>query len=144
MNKLITLSTLILCVFNSFGQDLTCSDFKEGTFFSNPREDMPIEYKVIREGNSQIEIITADPQNLLGEDFAKTQYQIVEWINDCTYRLTYDVTKMDLTDYQKLINESGGPVTEITKIENDYYFYKSTLKIGDQTQTMEGKMCMKK
>ncbi len=144
MKKIISLPFLILFAFNACGQNLNCSDLKEGTFYTTPREDMQIEYTVIREGNSQIEIITADPQNILGEDFAKTQYQIIEWINECSYRLTYDVSKMNLTDYQKLINESGGPITEITKIENNCFFYRSTLTIGDQTQTMEGKMCSKK
>lgn len=81
---------------------------------------------------------------MLGEDFVKTQYQIIEWIDECSYRLTYDDKKMNLTDYQNFLNDNGGTVNEITKIEDGYIFYKSTLSIGDEIQTMEVKLCTKK
>lgn len=51
---------------------------------------------------------------------------------------------MNLTDYQKFLNDNGGTVTEFTKTEDGCIFYKSTLTIEDQIQQMEGKMCVKK
>jgi len=144
MKKIILLSILTFSMLDTFGQNLPCSDFRDGTFYSPPSESMPIGWDVIREGNSQIETVTDDPQKLLGEDFVKTQYQIIEWIDECSYRLTYDDKKMNLTAYQKFLNDNGGTVNEITKIEDGCFFYKSTLSIGDEIQTMEGKMCTKK
>ena len=69
------------------------------------------------------------------------QYGIITWIDDCTYRLTYDESKAELTDTQKLINSLGGVLTEMTKIEENCFYYKSTLKYEGGEQITIGKLC---
>ncbi|AFL80093.1 hypothetical protein Aeqsu_0583 [Aequorivita sublithincola DSM 14238] len=61
----------LLLSLGSFSQELTCLDFKNGTFYVPADNEIPIDFKIIREGNKQIEIVQ-DPENKLGEDFDKT------------------------------------------------------------------------
>lgn len=128
---------------NSSAQELTCSDFKNGTYFVAADDIVPLGYKIIREGNSQIEIVN-DPENKLGEDFSKTSYEIIEWIDDCTYRLKYDESKMKLSEYQQFLNDNNGVLTEVIGIEENCFFVKSTLDIDGKTQRIDSKICLNK
>ncbi|WGF93915.1 hypothetical protein [Aequorivita marisscotiae] len=139
--KIVILIISLLISFCSFSQDLTCSDFKNGTFYVDPDEYIPVGYKIIREGTSQIEIVQ-DPENKLGEDFNKTSYEIIEWIDDCTYRLKYDETKMKLSDYQQFLNDNNGILTELIKIDGKCMYIKSTLNVNGEIQRIDSKMCL--
>ncbi len=133
MKKTILL-LLIFMGLSSCAQELTCKDFREGTFIV-PRElkhDIP--YKIVRKGNTQTEIVS-DPE------FKQTSYIILEWIDDCSYKSTYDVKKMELTDYQKFINENGGILTELIKINGKCFHFKSTLTVDGKTERIDGKLC---
>ena len=119
---------------NSCAQNLTCADFKEGTFIvpGEVKEDIP--YKIVRNGNFQTEIVS-DPE------YKQTSYILLDWIDDCSYKSTYDVTKMELTDYQKFINKNGGILTELIKIDGKCFYFKSTLKADGKTERIDGKLC---
>jgi hypothetical protein len=97
----IILTLILLIGLNSNAQELTCSDFKEGTFYipeteidskntadiESDENDTEIEkYIVIRKGNTQTEWT-----NGIGN--GNPDYELIEWIDDCTYRLTYDDSK---------------------------------------------------
>ena len=141
MKKLIVLSFFLtsLC---SFGQDLSCEDFKEGTFVAKMTEPIQADWKIVREGNSQTEFPSKLPDELKETDFPMDpQHGIIEWIDDCTYRLTYDSTKSELTDMQKMVNSLGGFINEMIKIEGNCFYYKSTLKYEGGQQSIEGKFC---
>ncbi len=47
---------MILIGFNIYSQKLKCKDFKQGTFIIPNDKTLPISFKIIRNGNSQIEI----------------------------------------------------------------------------------------
>ncbi|WP_127021976.1 hypothetical protein [Flagellimonas beolgyonensis] len=141
MKKLL-IFPLFLSALISFGQELSCDDFKEGEFISSMTEPVKIEWKIVREGSSQIEIPGVLPDELKGTDFPMNpRYGIIEWIDDCTYKLTYDSTKSELTDMQKMVNQLGGFINEMVKIEGNCFFYKSTLKYNGGEQSIEGKFC---
>ncbi|TBV25152.1 hypothetical protein DMZ43_12635 [Meridianimaribacter sp. CL38] len=125
---------IVFLSINSFSQNLTCKDFKEGTFFVPSDSETLVSYKIIRNGNSQVEIVT-DPE------FEQTIYVIIEWIDDCSYRSFYDTEKMTLNDYQKFINENGGILTELKEIKGKCFFFKSTLSANDDIQVINGKFC---
>jgi len=124
-----------------YAQDLQYSDFKNRNFYVEEDEFLPLGYKIIREGNSQVEIVQ-DPENKLGSDFTKTSYEIIEWIDNCTYRLKYDKTKMQLSEYQQFLNDNNGVLTELLKIEGKCFFVKSTLNVNGEIQRIDSKMCL--
>lgn len=138
-------TTILITIFLLIGikinaQELTCSDFKNGNFYVPAENETILPYKIIRNGNQQTEIVE-DPENILGTDFNKTAYEIIEWIDDCTYRLKYDESKMELTEYQKFLNDNNGVLNELIKIEGKCFYFKSTLNVNGETQQMTGKIC---
>lgn len=134
--------TFIMAAMVSFSQDLTCEDFREGIFIADTREVKGLKWKVIRKGNQQIEQAIEIPETLEKENYTKeVLYEIIEWIDDCTYSLKYDDSKFELNAYQKFINDNGGVINQITKIEGNCFYYVSTLKVNGQEQIIEGKLC---
>lgn len=133
--------TLSIIGLSSYAQKLTCSDFKIGQFYIpetkemekytivendsisefTPERDSSIKkYIVIREKNTQIEW-----KNGIGN--GNPDYEIIEWIDDCTYRLTYDSSESELDEDKKWINESNGIVVSKLKIEKKCLFYRATM-----------------
>jgi len=133
--------TLSIIGLSSYAQKLTCSDFKIGQFYIpetkemekytivendsisefTPERDSSIKkYIVIREKNTQIEW-----KNGIGN--GNPAYEIIEWIDDCTYRLTYDSSESELDEDKKWINESNGIVVSKLKIEKKCLFYRATM-----------------
>lgn len=134
------LFSVLLIGLTTSAQELTCSDFKNGNFFVPADNQTILAYKIIRNGNQQTEIVE-DPENILGTDFNKTAYEIIEWIDDCTYRLKYDESKMELSEYEKFLNDNNGVLNEMVKIEGKCFYFKSTLNVNGKTQSMTGKIC---
>ncbi|MEY8870754.1 hypothetical protein AB9K24_14700 [Meridianimaribacter flavus] len=133
---------IILFGVKGFGQKFTCEDLKEGTFKTKTIEPEKIELEIIRKGNEQIEIIKEIPEKYRDLGYPTDPHYVkIEWIDDCSYRAKYDSSKAELTESQKFINSVGGILTEIIKIEENCFYYKSTMKIGEQEQITEGKMC---
>lgn len=131
--SLLGLSTLI-------AQDYTCKDFKEGAFFITAG-DIILENVVIhRTGSTQIETAYTFENNVQKKSNDETIGKI-QWIDDCTYMLVYDESKMTLSSTQKLINEGGGIVVELMKIEGHCFYFKSTSKINGEEYIIEDKMC---
>ena len=119
---------------------MACSDFKNGNFYVPADKETLLPYKIIRNGNHQTEIVE-DSENILGADFNKISYEIIEWIDDCTYRLKYDDSKMELTEYQKFMNDNDGILNELVKIEGKCFYFKSTLSVNGIKHQMTGKIC---
>ncbi|MCK0125770.1 hypothetical protein MWU76_15370 [Gelidibacter sp. F2691] len=121
-------------------QELTCADFREGSFYVPADDETLLSYTITRTGTQHIETVE-DPNNLLGADFNKTAYAIIEWIDACTYRLTYDGKQMALSDYQKDINQKNGFLVSLETIEGPCFYFKSALSDQDQEQIIKGKLC---
>jgi len=121
-------------------QELTCADFREGSFYVPADDETLLSYTITRTGTRQIETVE-DPNNLLGADFNKTAYAVIEWIDACTYRLTYDGKQMALSDYQKDINQKNGFLVSLEIIEGPCFYFKSILSDQDQEQIIKGKLC---
>lgn len=144
----IMLTLILLIGLTSNAQELTCSDFKEGTFYipsteieskteiENKENNAETEkYIVIRKGNTQTEWTN-------GVGNGNPDYEIIEWIDDCTYRLTYDDSKYELDAEKKWINDNNGIVVKKTKIIDNCLIYVSTLTMNDgQKISQNGKIC---
>ena len=137
---------VIISVFSIdlYGQDLNCEDFKNGTFKAIIKAPFKMEWEIIRKGDTQTELIEKQPDYNFDMELPKKQYGLIEWIDDCTYILRYDETKIALTDQQKLVNAANGVLTELIKIEGNCFWYKATLEYQGQTQRIEGKLCKEK
>ncbi len=109
MKKL--LLTICLIGLTSCAQELTCKDFKTGKFhipnneelreytisfkdsvmkYSPERDSIVSKYVVVRTENNQVEW-----EN--GVNNGTPSYEIIEWINDCSYRLYFDSSKKVVT-----------------------------------------------
>ncbi|UOB16823.1 hypothetical protein [Abyssalbus ytuae] len=150
------LFTILLLGFYTRAQELTCSDFKIGQFYipeiketakytiiSNdsisefiPKKDPAIKkYIVIREEKTQVEW-----KNGIGN--GSPEHEIIEWIDDCTYRLTFDSSISELDEEKKWINDNNGIVVSKIKIEGNCMYYTATMttKIG-QKISQNGIIC---
>lgn len=131
---------LVFCVsfffiLNLHAQDLTCKDFKEGTFITGYSEEQVPLYKLIRRGGSQTEKVKGI------RDYKTDLYGKLEWVDDCTYRLYYDGSKMPLSKFHQFFNDNGGAVTKMVKIEGRCLYYESTLTTNEEAITITGKLC---
>ncbi|GHC66740.1 hypothetical protein GCM10008083_34270 [Ulvibacter litoralis] len=129
---------LILIAFltgvNSFAQDLKCSDFKVGTFYIPSDEELDVSFLIKRNGNTQVEYLNHNEDN-------DGYYETLEWIDDCTYRMKYDESKMILNDIQKDRNSRNGILIEKVKIEGNCMIYKATGDVNGEMMEMFGKIC---
>jgi hypothetical protein len=48
---------------------------------------------------------------------------------------------MELTEYQKFLNDNNGVLNKLIKIEGKCFYFKSTLSVNGETQQMTGKIC---
>ncbi|MEC4049637.1 hypothetical protein OX284_009375 [Flavobacterium sp. SUN046] len=90
MNNTILILFLLIGI-STNAQNLKCKDFKKGTFKLEITSPYKMKVKVIRNGNKQTETITEIPEefkNIIKDNF--TVKEKIEWIDDCSYRLTYD------------------------------------------------------
>jgi hypothetical protein len=157
--KLLLSILLLLLLFGlaSSAQELTCADFKVGTFYIPTNDEMEKytitskdsineitterdlsinRYVVIREKNYQTEW-----KNGIG--IGTPTYEILEWIDHCTYRLTYDSSKGEMDEMTKWVNENNGIVVSKTKIEGKCLYYNATMTSNDgQKISQDGIICV--
>ncbi|TJY34009.1 hypothetical protein [Pontimicrobium aquaticum] len=133
---------VLLTGFNSYSQELTCKSFKNGTFIIPADETLPFSIRVVRSGNYQSEIIL-NPEVIDAEnpELRKKAFEIIKWIDDCSYRLIYDETKMVLDEHQKFVNDNGGLLVEMIKIKGSCFYYISSLTLDGEIISVEGKIC---
>lgn len=140
--KFIIFTFILFFGYNLFGQNLTCKDFKNGTFTNTSTESDGIELQIIRQGNSQIETITKMPQELLDLGYpVESTYVIIKWLSECSYILTADSSRGELSESSKLINDSGGILTELVYIEGNCFNYKSIGTYQGEEFISYGKLC---
>ncbi|MET7030804.1 hypothetical protein [Sediminicola luteus] len=139
------LFTALLIGLNISAQELTCTDFKIGKFYI-PKIKEAAKYKVV--SNDSISEFAAERDSTIkkyivirekgtqtewknGIENGNPEYEIIEWIDDCTYRLTFDSSKMVLDETKKWVNENNGIIVSKTKLEGKCLFYNSTMTTND-------------
>ena len=126
----------------SFAQNLKCEDFRNGTFTIENTSPIKMNGKLIRNGSEQYEIYAELPAAYKGLGLEnKPVYGKLEWIDDCSYQMTYDEVKNELMDSEKLINSLGGIRTELVKIEGNCFYYKSSVKFKESDMVFYGIIC---
>ena len=157
MEKRYSITLLIIYILlQSCSGNLTCSDFKSGRFFIPENKEL-IEYTIenkdsvhnfTREHNKEINgylIIRKEKTQIEwvnGENNGNPTYEKIEWINDCSYRLTYDEEKMELDEDQTYLNRNKGIVVEMTDFIGDCVKYKASFKSPEgQLISQNGTFC---
>jgi len=135
---------------------LTCEDFKTGKFYI-PLNEVNMDYRI--EENDSITNLKYEKDSLVekyivvrkeksqiewknGIGNGDPEHEIIEWIDDCTYRLKYDASKSELDEAKKWVNENNGIVVTKSKIEGNCMFYIATMTTKDgQVISHEGVLC---
>lgn len=141
MKKLLLLS-LILIPNVIIGQDLNCGDFFEGEFIGTTPQFPGVEWKIIRKRNTQMEWPSKIPQKYLDLGYPlDTLHAKINWKDNCNYSFTYDEDKMELDENAKAMNNSGGIVVKMKKIEAKCFFYESVSNVNGEKIIINGKVC---
>ena len=150
----VTLLSNFSCKSNYEKPTLTCSDFKIGKFYIQENEESR-NYTVIsndstwkikdKNDSAFTKIIIVRKENSQIEnkiEFENPKHEIIEWIDDCTYRLTYDSLKMELDEGEKMINKHNGIVVTKRLIEGKCMLYTATITINNaQKISQDGIIC---
>ena len=128
-NKLIVL--FLIFIVSSCQKDLSCSDFKEGTFSMRTKNR---NFTIVRKGNIQIEFKKGIKSKINTESIRL----ILDWVDDCSYRLKFDESKMILKDHEKYLNDNDGILVEIIRIKGNCMDYNSKM-ITKEGKTIEQK-----
>lgn len=140
--KIIFYIALFFYTSSSFAQDLTCEDFKNGTFSAIVDDSVAVEYEIIRRGSSQVETLTKIPQDLVDSGYPTDPMKIkIKWLDDCSYILTAYDSDGELNESSKFLNDSGGVFTTLVKIEENCFHYKSSVTIDGKEILSYGRIC---
>ena len=136
---------IILFGFKICAQDLTCKDFRTGKFYIPQDDDLrefTISFRdsvtkfmpkrdstVIRTVVERLEYSQTEWTNGINQGIPK--HELVEWIDDCTYRLKYDESRQQLEEMEQWINDNNGLVVSKIQIEEKCMIYDATLTSND-------------
>jgi len=146
-NYLILIFSVI--AFNSSAQNLICQDFKAGKFYIPTENENETKFTVIKKDSSETisqeftekrdsvekyvvirkESTQVEWRN--GINIGEPLNEKIEWINKCSYRLTYDECKTKLTEQQQMVNDYNGIVVEMISIKGNCMKYKATMILDD-------------
>jgi|SRR5699024_9341696 len=130
MIRVFILMFFLICL-TSCSQELKCNDFKNGNFIVPNDTEGTTPYRIIRNDTLQTEI---DSEGV-------KRYSKIKWLDDCSYVVTYDAQKMQLSNFQKDVNNVGGVIVKVTKIEDNCFYYTSNIKGDDGSKSIDGVMC---
>lgn len=130
MIRVFSLMFFLICL-TSCSQELKCNDFKNGNFIVPNDTEGTIPYRIIRNDTLQTEI---DSEGV-------KRYSKIKWLDDCSYVVTYNAQKMQLSNFQKDVNNVGGVIVKVTKIEDNFFYYTSNVKGDDGSKSIDGVMC---
>ena len=154
-NSPILFLAALLFGFTATAQELTCADFRTGRFYIPTNvelekftvvspdsiseiniaiDDSISRYIVVREENTQTEW-----ENGIGN--GDPIYDIIEWIDSCTYRLSFDPSRTEMTGDKQWVNDNNGIVVSKTKIEGNCMYYTATMTVNEDIITQNGILC---
>tara|TARA_B100000809_G_scaffold266760_1_gene331267 strand:+ start:11534 stop:11941 length:408 start_codon:yes stop_codon:yes gene_type:complete len=124
------LSLAILCtaVLASCEKKMNCTDFKTGTFLISKDTLFTNAPRLIKTATSQQQISSK----------GDTLFANVKWLNDCSYKLTFDKTKMMLSAFHINTNTRGGFLVEFGQPTGSIMPYISVIKGETKTETFHG------
>jgi hypothetical protein len=125
---LIAVATVVTMLFTSCEKKISCTDFKSGKFL--------ISNDTIFEGASVLYKTENSQQQITSK--GDTLFAKVEWINDCSYKLTFNKNKMYLSAFQIDVNTRGGILVEFGIPNGNIMPYTSVLKGETKAEIFKG------
>ncbi|WP_340199624.1 hypothetical protein [Ascidiimonas sp. W6] len=128
---------IIICIVSlcSCHKELTCEDFKIGTFIIPSDSISDFKHTIIRTSKYQLEY----PK---GTEDKEVVYGKLEWIDECSYRITYDESMGKLNETQRVINRNNGILINSIKIEENCMEIMMTLSLSNGENIEQiGKIC---
>ncbi len=114
--------------FASCEKKIGCTDFKTGKYLISNDTIFDSSAALFKTEKTQQQI------NAKGD----TLFAKVKWLNDCSYILTFDKSKMMLSPFQINVNNRGGILVEFGIPEGNIMPYTSILKGETKTETLQG------
>lgn len=135
---------LLLSSSSIVAQDLECSDFREGVFTIYTDTPIASEGTLIRKGNKQIESYYKIPDEFRKQGFPTEPVTVrMEWIEACSYLLFSGADPDEFNQADNYIEEKGGILNEMVKIEGNCFFYRSSLEVDGEELVITGRICKK-
>ncbi|MBT8263117.1 MAG: hypothetical protein KJO05_09865 [Bacteroidia bacterium] len=133
MKGITRLIAVLLISIGSFAQELSCADFKEGTFYIEAVSlGIEFRYDLVRYPDYQEEYYGAGGPVKVD----------IRWIDECSYVLTKNPADTDFSEIDKKINGWGGIVVELIRIEENCYYFTSLFRVSENhSERMNGKIC---
>lgn len=129
-NTIFSFAILLLIALSSCNKNngLNCTDFKSGTYLVSKDTLFRNAAKLIRTVDTQTQISAK----------GDTLYAKVEWINDCSYKLTFNKSKMLLSPFHLNVNERGGILVEYGQPIGKIMPYISVIKGETKSEVFKG------
>jgi len=125
---ILSLAIVMTAVLTSCEKKMNCTDFKTGTYLISKDTLFKNASRLIKTETTQQQISSK----------GDTLFAKVEWLNDCSYILTFDKSKMMLTPFHLNINTRGGFLVEFGQPTGAIMPYVSVIKGETKTETFQG------
>lgn len=125
---ILSISILFAVVLTSCDKKTNCNDFKTGTYLISKDTLFTNAPKLIKTETSQMQISSK----------GDTLYAKVAWLNDCSYKLTFDKSKMTLSPFHINVNTRGGFLVEFGQPTGALMPYVSVVRGETKTETFHG------
>ncbi|WP_190810292.1 hypothetical protein [Flagellimonas sp. S3867] len=103
-----------------------------------------MEWKIMRKGNSQTEVLIKIEKQQASDMETVEFYAQLDWVDDCSYIVTYDSSRHALTEEQKQVNDSGGMLVVMQGKEGDCIEYVSYMELNGEEISSDGILCKDK
>ena len=126
-------------MFLSCKHEISCNDFKKGTFTQTVYNENRASQNITRTENIQQSYRVDE----LGKRInSKNFHSTIEWLNDCDYILKVDASKVEIDNDVDEINRNGGYHFEFLQFDEACSLYKVTLNLDNETVTFTARTCM--
>jgi|GEM_PF-5226200 len=148
---------IILISLNSTAQEeLSCLDFKENGFYVAHLHDLNQYHSEHQDkaSLSQNDFAKKAVHIMIKRDYFTTKKsvknrnkkpdsEIVSWMDDCSYILTFDEKKTDLSYVQKWVNNNGGIQITLNETSKKCVSFDAEMKTNlSQKIYLEGSVCL--
>lgn len=127
-NLIFSISALLFLVSVSCEKKTNCANFRTGNYLISKDSLFKNPSKLVKTEHTQYQVSSQ----------GDTLFAKVKWLNDCSYRLTFDKSKMTLSPFHINVNNREGFLVEFGIPSGDIMPYVSVLKGETKTEVFRG------
>ena len=142
MKNAFLLLLILLFGYTSYSQEVTCKDFKKGTFILTSDQLPELEWTIKRTKRKQKEFLTKFPKGVDESKYdQRGTYGKLIWIGLCEYKLIYTQKREALSEFQLSVNENGGVTTTLLTAKGKCFRYASSFTANGLSLKGSGEIC---